>query len=489
MSSRKSRNAANARRKSIVPEITHQSFESDSIPNRSKIIAVILIFVAVFLVYSRTMGHDFVWDDHTYILQDKTIQSLKTLPKAILKPLGFYGMENPQGALWRPVTTLSFGIDSAIWKLNLAGFHLTNILLHACVGILLYFVYLSVLKNNIWALLLSLLYILHPVHAEPVAFINGRHSMLAACFVLIAFLMHRRSAVLASVFFLIAVYSRETSVMLPFTLLFYDRIQNKRLLSAATLKKYLPYAIAILLYSVTRFMILGGIGKAYEGSVETELFSWRNRIWMQPVYFMEYFKMIFTPVNLHMWMQVYYPRNFSDPRYFSAFLSFGAMIAGGIISWKKSRQAFFGLAWFILFLLPVLNLFIIANSPVLNHWLYIPLMGFLLFLFYLLRIFLPGDLFLKIPFQLAAAALIILLGVMASAQSMVWKTEISTFEHISKFVTRDPLIYNNLGTAYIEKGRWQEAKQAYEKALKLDPSYKSADFNLKLLKQSHPEIR
>lgn len=199
--------------------------------------------------------------------------------------------------------------------------------------------------------------------------------------------------------------------------------------------------------------------------------------------------MIFTPVNLHMWMQVYYPRNFSDPRYFSAFLSFGAMIAGGIISWKKSRQAFFGLAWFILFLLPVLNLFIIANSPVLNHWLYIPLMGFLLFLFYLLRIFLPGDLFLKIPFQLAAAALIILLGVMASAQSMVWKTEISTFEHISKFVTRDPLIYNNLGTAYIEKGRWQEAKQAYEKALKLDPSYKSADFNLKLLKQSHPEIR
>ena len=136
-----------------------------------------------------------------------------------------------------------------------------------------------------------------------------------------------------------------------------------------------------------------------------------------------------------------------------------------------------GFLWFLLFLLPVLNLFLMINRAVLEHWLYIPAMGFVLFIFAL-----PGDLrwrASKVWFY--ALPLVLSLSYLTFRQNSIWKDEIVLFENAEKHVKTDPQIYQNLGIAYAEAGRYSEAEKAFDRALAIDPGNEAVISDRKML--------
>ena len=94
---------------------------------RDRRAALLLVMVLAALVHANTLTNGFAYDDHLIIANNEAIQSLETLPAAVLAPYwpGIYGQQN---GLWRPTSQLLFGLqwiaaDGAPWL-----FHLTNLL-------------------------------------------------------------------------------------------------------------------------------------------------------------------------------------------------------------------------------------------------------------------------------------------------------------------------------------------------------------------------
>ena len=90
------------------------------------------IIILVAAVYGTTLTHGFVWDDNNVIVQNPLLENLGNIPRFFLSedmamgPTGYY----------RPLTYISFALDRALWGLNPAGFHLTNLVLHILVVLL-----------------------------------------------------------------------------------------------------------------------------------------------------------------------------------------------------------------------------------------------------------------------------------------------------------------------------------------------------------------
>ena len=85
---------------------------------------------------------------------------------------------------YRPVVTFSYFIDYSLWHLNPAGFHLTNILLHAVNVVLVYLLVSAVSRSRTTAFLTSILFALHPILTEAVNGISYREDLLATTFFL-----------------------------------------------------------------------------------------------------------------------------------------------------------------------------------------------------------------------------------------------------------------------------------------------------------------
>ena len=171
-------------------------------------IGVLLVIVA--LVYANSLTNDFTMDDiPLYVVNNPQVThpSLRSL----FTPSNFTNA-------FRPVTFGTFALD---WKLGQGlapEFHFVNLALHALVTLLLYVLLQTLLQglpqSNVLALAAALLFAVHPIHTEAVASISGRAELLAAGFLLAAWLLHVRDReVPALICFALALLSKESAVV------------------------------------------------------------------------------------------------------------------------------------------------------------------------------------------------------------------------------------------------------------------------------------
>ncbi len=451
-------------------------------------IGALIVAAASFAVFSNTLGFEFVWDDTQMIVRDKSIESARTLPAALVKPLGYYGEEKPEGSLWRPALTLTFFADTQVWgKSRPWGYHLTSVLIHAAAAVFFYLLLCRAVGPGWVALAAALIFALHPVHSESISGVNARGTPLSGLFVLAAFLLWPKRRWLSAAAYLAAMYSKETAVPLFGVLLAYDVWALKSRSAAETLRRVGPAGAALAFYFLTRFWALGGLGSAASDAAVSEYASWSNRLWIQPVYLAEYVKMVLWPAGLHHWRELYFPRQFFEPAYFAPFLIFTAALFAVWRSFKSGPGVGMGLVWAAMFYTVIQNLFFLSNSPVKESWLYLPLMGVL---WWAAAAASAAGKWTReqgwgsAPARAAVIAALVLaaaLGAAAWHQNRVWKDELTLFEHTSRHVRRDPMIFSNLGVAYAKLGRFDQAEAAFRKALAIDPADLNANFNLELL--------
>ncbi len=136
-------------------------------------IAAAVVALTALATYIMTLGYEFVFDDHSVIpvgWQLGTVDSLEVL----LAPVRADTIVLPY---YRPMTAFSYWLDGLLWQGNPGGFHLTNVLLHAGVSVLVLKVAQRLLPNGLAALLAGLLFAVHPIHVEAVAWVQGRESL------------------------------------------------------------------------------------------------------------------------------------------------------------------------------------------------------------------------------------------------------------------------------------------------------------------------
>ncbi len=464
---------------------------------RSTLKAAILIISLTAAVYANTLGNSFVWDDHLVIVNNNFIKSWKNLPQVFTKRYitspaddDFLGLRDIGSgeASYRPLVTISYFIDYAVWKLNPFGYHLTNLALHIFNSLLLYALFLLITKNRGASLLASLFFALHPVNAEAVGVISFREDLLAFLFFVSSLVFYIKFStypgaggikryIFSLFLFLPALFSKESAVILPCIIVLYDYffVCGQKVRQLPRFKyRYAGYIMVLLLYLwLWDFYFKGhiGIGGAlsnfYKGGIYSSL----------PVIseaFTTYLGWLIFPINIHVVLYREYPPLIFIPKIiFSAlFISISFLYALRIR--RSSRGLCFSMGWFYIALLPVSNIFALF-MPIASRYLYLPAAGFCLFAaIFLLSAgdfgtgLVSGD-FLR---KFSRSAIIILLvfysmftvirNISCNNDVIFWSEAARNYPDLS--ITR-----GNLGLALAEAGFVDEGIEECRVAVKLAP--------------------
>jgi tetratricopeptide (TPR) repeat protein len=434
---------------------------------------ILLLAIITLAVYFNTLGHSFVWDDHFTIEENDFITDVKYIPKIFVTDL-FHSYAEKSGAehrnYYRPIQTLSFLIDYHIWKMNPFGFHLTNVLLHLANGILIFIAVFLICKSRLISLFTSILFLVHPVQTGAVAYLTGRSDVLACFFLLgsfIFYVIYRSATPLSVLTFIFALLSKEIALIFPLILIFYDITYNRdrelysgRNNLSLILKRYSAYFAVAAVYIALRLTI-------FNFTPGKKIFlEWRviyNNLLTMSRTLMEYIWFLIYPSNLHMERSVPLATSVFEGDIALSLVGLACLIFLTFVCYKRWRTTFFGIMWFVIFLLPVSNV-ISLNALISEHWLYIPSIGF----FLLISILFSKLQFIKFKYNFILA-LFILLAFLYSYKTVErnkdWKDDLSIYYATLKDSPRKDKMYYNIGTTYHSQGSLEEAAKFYRLAI------------------------
>lgn len=146
--------------------------------DRRTLVAAGAIVVATILVYLPAIGGGFIWDDPDYVINNRTLRSLKGLAEIWTNPRSL-----PQ---WYPMVHTTFWVEYHLWQLNPLGYHVVNVLLHIGAALLLWRLLATIQVPG--AALAAAIFAFHPVHVESVAWITERKNVLSGVFYFASFI-------------------------------------------------------------------------------------------------------------------------------------------------------------------------------------------------------------------------------------------------------------------------------------------------------------
>lgn len=181
------------------------------------------VFLAALLLFLPTLGHDFVWDDLSILLPNQALGDWSRLGEVLTSD--FFRESDARGPFdyWRPLVVLSHMVERSLFGDRPAGYHAVNVLLHAAASLLVFLLGLRALGRPAAALAAGLLFAVHPVHVEVVAWVSGRSDLLLGLFLALALLGdwqgactgRRRWQALALAGFAAALGAKESAAVFP----------------------------------------------------------------------------------------------------------------------------------------------------------------------------------------------------------------------------------------------------------------------------------
>lgn len=475
------------------------------------------IFFLSFLVYVPALKNGFIWDDALYISENMLIRSLSFA--SISKMLVSFHASN-----WHPLTWLSLAFDYYFWGLDPFGYHLTNIVLHGLNALLVFFVTMQLLTRGntvhatavqspketlnapasfIAAATTALLFGLHPIHVESVAWIAERKDLLCALFYLLtisSYLTYTASPVdgnrwfwfiLSFVLFLLGLMSKPMAVTLPLTLLLLDIYPLKRIVfhPLTTVKNLLPLLekIPFLMLSIASTIITIMAQHAGGAIRSGDRFPLDARLLNATKSLVFYLQKIFLPLKLVPFYPFPTGLHFLEGDYFLSGMFVVAITAVCLWMLRQGKLLpFTAWSYYVITLLPVLGIIQVGGQAAADRYAYLPSLAIFMLLGLGLSWLLDNGGLLKRRILPGVVALIILLmgtllSVLTIRQIRVWNNSEYFWSYVTEafpFPKSDPLVHYNLGNAYATKGKLERAVSEYKKALTLKPLYAEAHNNL-----------
>ena len=337
-----------------------------------------------------------------------------------------------------------------------------------------------------------MLFGLHPVHSESVAWVAALPDLLAALFILSSLLLYERHyhgrlskpVVLgASVLFAcMAVLSKEVAVIFPAFLAvreLLDRNEEKLVETTARIaRRTAPYFAAIVLYLGLRYYVLGFISHDDQKSLGIPLIQVLVTI---PSVLLRYAQMLIAPYPLSVVYDNTYVQSAMDVRFWAPALAIIVLLASALWLTRSSAVGRRALAFMIVFVVPVLNLRAFRQEESLLHdrYLYLPSIGFCILV--AMGIDWVSARFATRRDQVFAGALLlsgtILLG-LTIFQNLSWQSELAMTENAMRVAPRWPFLHNYIGAYHAEQRRFPEAERAYLAAINIDSKYYDSYSNL-----------
>ncbi len=447
-------------------------------------IQIALLVAITFLVYFNTLQNQFVWDDDQFIVNNPAIRSLQEWPRY------FYDIQTyASGAyfpLYRPLRTLSYAVDYALWQLNPAGYHLSNVLLHCLTVLVAYGVARMIFGQNLLALIVALLYSLHPVQTEAVAWVKGRDDLLCALFYFAAFrvflqAMKRgislRYIWLISGLYALALLSKAMAITLPVILFAYQMVVHragsvKNLAGMEQRHGLRPYLLMYLVLGVVAvgFFLLrfAAIGRVSQTEWLGGTFG-ATMLTMLPA-LAHYLKLLIFPFHLN---ADYYGFQIStwffEGRVIVSLAVLLMVAAAGVVCWRRFPLVTFGILWVGITILPVSNI-IPTMQFVAERFLYLPVFGFCLVV---VEMFAWGySRFHGAPRTVLIGLLVALLGFYAIrtvVRNADWKDRETLFRVTAAGAPNAIRPNKNYAVCLLNRGAYAEAGVIFARLVRLDP--------------------
>ncbi|MCJ7740343.1 tetratricopeptide repeat protein, partial [Candidatus Microgenomates bacterium] len=455
----------------------------------------ISFLLLTFFCYHNILNNKLFYDDEELIYKNAYVADLRYFPK-------YFSENMVAGAgktsnMYRPVLLLSFAIDHAIWGNNPIGYHLTSILLHAANAFLIFLLIQRLFQRKILAFFTALLFIIHPIQTEAVAYASGRTDLLCSFFILLSLLFFLKKNILpAAVFFILAILSKETAIILPFLLI----LISLKLPAIIALFFSIDFVYLILRLTTLNFgntLNFYQTGNLYSQNLFVRLLTF-------PSAFFQYLQLLIFPKELIFARNMTYVTSITNPAVIMFLLiTIGLFL---LINKTKNKILLFSAGWFFLTILPVSGI-IPINSIAAEHYLYLPSIG----LFFLVAsiFFFIWQKFSSHNHRTILSVICLtvfgLLIVRTIARNNDWhdpitfytrslaqspwhlpmrhnlamayaenrQTDLAIAEYKNLIALSDiyPNTHHNLANIYKEQGKYQEAEEEYQKAIVLDQNF------------------
>lgn len=460
-----------------------------------KLLIIISVFVAVFIIivfWPVLNSQALTLDDELYLIHLSSNPGWNLIQKIITEVTNSSVVQG----YYQPVPLISLMIDCVLGGQvnNLFIFHCNNLILHV-LNVVLIIVFFYLLFRNVWlAGLIGLLFGIHPITVESVAWIVERKTLIASFFSLLSLVFYIRYAKNSSIIFfwsswiafIFALLSKPTAVSLPLLMLLLDWWPLKRLHWKTFWEKTIFYICTIVFMFIAFFSQKSTVTLPAEDIISFEPLSFLKIPLLLGYNTIFYVSKIFWPGN----QTIFYtnPRPFSiiNPDLLIYIIPFCLLFILILISFRWTKVPLVSWLFFIIALLPASGIIQFTFTLTADRHLYLlPFLGFLLFLGWILDYFwnkfFQKEFYKLIPIMMIY--LILISGEVYATRNYLSKWNNS--EGLARyFLTITPQYYRvpaSLGEALYNKGKVDEAIACYKKAIDLNPDYAGGYNNLGIM--------
>jgi Tfp pilus assembly protein PilF len=467
----------------------------------SKWIIVLLLFILSFLIYLPALENSFVWDDDVYVVKNVRIHSLS------VKSLAWMATGFDAGN-WHPLTWFSHALDCTFWGLDSGKHHLTNLILHGLNTALVFILIVTLLsriaspaRDASWNLIAggvtALLFGLHPLHVESVAWVAERKDLLCAFFFILTTWSYtwyvfspvkRRRRMwygITLILFVLALMSKPMAVTLPFILLLLDGYPFNRFtfnFSKSNLSVLIEKVPFLVLSICSGILTL--LAQHSGGAIRTlEQLTLDARLLNALRVLMFYLGKMGFPYTL----VPFYPVTVVSHWEYLFYGILVALITGLCVRMAVKKKYVWLVVWsyYLITLLPVLGIIQVGGQLAADRYTYLPSLGPFLLVGVITAWTWERASFSRFNRSFKGLILIcIFLMVLAGAfltrqQIEVWRNPESLWGRVNGvFPGVVQEAYFNLGVYYNDNGRAGEAIEQFKKAIEINPRYAMAHNNL-----------
>ena len=483
---------------------------------RSRLALGLVALLAV-LPYLNSFPNTFVFDDKIAIVENRLIRSLRNIPT--LLATGYWSQSRSgRSNLYRPLATISYALNYALGGLHPFGYHLVNVLTHLGVSLLLYRLALRLFRSQEGALLAAALFAVHPLHTEAVTGIVGRAELLAAVFFLLAWWWYmdageRPRYTLPSLGALaLALLSKENALTLPGVLILYEiyvakgrdsegapalsapacRVRDAdgcpaqaggdpRPWNPGVVWRYAAYVGVLIGYFTVRVAVFGGMGLplpvfldnplAHVGPIPRVLTAlevagrylllmlWPGRL--SPDYSYNQIPVVYSP-----W----------SPGVVLAGLAWGGLIGLACWSYRGKRRAFLCVGFTLVTFSTTSNILAPIGTMMGERLFYLPSAGLCLLAGVAWQRLLewrrdtPGLVRVRRVGLILLATIVVLLSGRTVLRNRDWRDHATLFERAVEVAPNSAKVRFNLGGAYLQKERYDDAMRELQASLAIYPS-------------------
>lgn len=447
---------------------------------RKIVILIFLVLIITFVTFLPSLKNGFTnWDDRGLVVENTAIRGFSWNNVRTIFTSSFI-------STYIPLTILSYLFEYKFFELAPRAYHTTNLILHL-LNCLLVFWLIYLISNNIYvSFITALLFGIHPLRVESVAWITGRKDVLYSLLFLgslICYLYYKTSHNIKNYYFLLflfilSVLAKGMAVTLPFVLLLFDYLFHRKINKRLLIEK-IPLFVISFIFAIIAFFIQYQTKTLEPGP----FINFPQNVFVACYGVIFYLIKTVAPVQLSALYP--YPKGISNPlSSVFVFLPVIVIVLTVIVVFSKKYtiKIIFGTLFFLLTILMVLGLIPVAGEAIAaDRYTYLGLIG----IFFIVAegfhwLYIKKTEYVKILRFILVVLLIGIIGTLSfltRQRCKVWKNSLTLWNDVLKNHPDVPDAYNGRGLYYYDNGEYDKALADFNYVISIDTNYVKAYYN------------